>query len=784
MSLSRLFFVSAALSAVAHAIFTIDDSVCASKAANCRTYDGVGGLSGGGATSVLLPFYENSVRSDILDFLFKPSFGAALPILKVEIGGDAQSTDGAESSHMHTPYEEDYHRGYEWWLMVEAKKRNPDIKLYGLSWAFPQWVTCTPGTLSNCTGQNPYAWPEQLAAYTTKWISGAKNTYGLDIDYIGSWNERGFDSTYLKTLRATLDANGFSKTKIVASDSGWDPISTDILNDPELAAAVHTVGCHYPGTSSSASAEKTGKPLWASEDDSTYDNDIGAECFARIISRNYVLGNMTATINWNLVSAYMKGTNWYRAGLMNALSPWSGAYGSQTADGAFTAGPMIWAAAHTTQFTKPGWSYLPVGTGAGTGAGLLANGGTYLTIADWTSGKTGAAADYTIVIEKMSSEHSSCVRPYLQPYPSGPEVATFKLTGHLASIKTLNVWYTHWAYAAEDKTVEFERRAPIAVAADGTFSLNITVDSIYTLTTRTDGAKGVPSAPVAKPFLFPATWTDSFESCAESSEAAYWADQNGAWECKNSGDPTHGIVMQQQVPLKPVTWGGDIRPHSLIGHRDTFDASFVIDAFIAQPGASVLLGVHMQGTDNSAGILLLFPSNSNQWALFGTIKDVNTSKPIATGLTPMKILAGAWHTYRVDINGSLLNVWVDGQVAAANANVSTMTRSGHFLIGCGDYGQYTQFDNVQLYSTFRDCAVATPAAGSPIVNSNCIAEVGPVPHTLWNFNNPPNNGSGVWNGTFSLRKFPTLCLASAPPDAAGTPWLVLANCNAADPAQQ
>lgn len=107
-----------------------------------------------------------------------------------------------------------------------------------------------------------------------------------------SWNERGFDATYLKTLRSTLDANGFTNTKIVASDSSWDPISTDILNDPALASAVHAIGTHYPGSSSSKSAEETGKPLWASEDDSTYDNAIGGECFARIISRNYVLGNM------------------------------------------------------------------------------------------------------------------------------------------------------------------------------------------------------------------------------------------------------------------------------------------------------------------------------------------------------------------------------------------------------------------------------------------------------------------------------------------------------------
>jgi hypothetical protein len=43
-------------------------------------------------------------------------------MLKVEIGGDDQSTDGSESSHMHEPWDENYNRGYEWWLMKEAKK--------------------------------------------------------------------------------------------------------------------------------------------------------------------------------------------------------------------------------------------------------------------------------------------------------------------------------------------------------------------------------------------------------------------------------------------------------------------------------------------------------------------------------------------------------------------------------------------------------------------------------------------------------------------------------------
>jgi len=89
--------------------YTIDDS-----AGPARTFDGIGGLSGGGATSVLLRDYPEPQRSQILDLLFKPNFGASLHILKVEIGGDAQSTDGCESSHMHDPWTTDYTRGYEW----------------------------------------------------------------------------------------------------------------------------------------------------------------------------------------------------------------------------------------------------------------------------------------------------------------------------------------------------------------------------------------------------------------------------------------------------------------------------------------------------------------------------------------------------------------------------------------------------------------------------------------------------------------------------------------------
>ena len=91
-----------------------------------RVFDGIGALSAG-ASSRLLVDYAEPYRSQILDYLFKPGYGAALQHLKVEIGGDVNSTDGSEPSHMRTRDDHDYTRGYEWWLMQEAKKRNPKI---------------------------------------------------------------------------------------------------------------------------------------------------------------------------------------------------------------------------------------------------------------------------------------------------------------------------------------------------------------------------------------------------------------------------------------------------------------------------------------------------------------------------------------------------------------------------------------------------------------------------------------------------------------------------------
>jgi hypothetical protein len=61
------------------------DAIHLSPAAASRPFHGHGALSAG-ASSRLLHDYEEPMRSDLLDYLFKPQWGAEIQLLKIEIG--------------------------------------------------------------------------------------------------------------------------------------------------------------------------------------------------------------------------------------------------------------------------------------------------------------------------------------------------------------------------------------------------------------------------------------------------------------------------------------------------------------------------------------------------------------------------------------------------------------------------------------------------------------------------------------------------------------------------
>nr|XP_043902999.1 galactocerebrosidase isoform X1 [Solea senegalensis] len=652
---AALMFLTLSLSACVSPLpYVLDD-----KAGLGRVFDGIGGLSGGGATSRLLVNYAEPYRSQILDYLFKPNFGASLHILKVEIGGDAQTTDGTEPSHMHYENDENYFRGYEWWLMKEAKKRNPNITLIGLPWAFPGWVG---------HGKNwPYDFPDVTATYVVNWILGAKQYHDLDIQYVGIWNERSYDSKYIKVLRNILDKVGLTGVGIIAADGDWN-IAKSMNGDSALNNSVEVIGAHYPGTTTVKDALTTQKRLWSSEDYSTFNNEVGGGCWARILNQNYVNGHMTATISWNLVASYYQELPFGRDGLMTAEEPWSGNYVVES---------PIWITAHTTQFTQPGWTYLQT-------VGHLEQGGSYVALTD---GK----GNLTVVIETMTHDHSVCIRPPLPAFNVTAQNATFQLKGSFASIKELQVWRSQFNFKTK-KPSFFEKLTPLKLL-DGSFTLNLAEDEVYTLTTVTTGQRGSYPEPPASA-RFPKVYKDDFNVRAPPfSEAPNFADQAGVFEyfinLTDSGP--HVFTLRQVVTQRPVTWAADAdQTVSVIGDYQWQNLTVTCDVFMEKNQTG---GVFIAARVNKGGQSVRGATGVFFWLFAnGTYKvtnDIGGQTVLAEGQSGAR--AYVWYTLSLTVQGQYASGHLNGFPLWKNAVVLT-PKNGWAAIGAHSF-ELAQFDN-------------------------------------------------------------------------------------------
>ena len=61
------------------------------------------------------------------------------------------------------------------------------------------------------------------------WLNCAKSD-GLTINYLGGWNERGYNISWYEQLRSALNADGYSAVQIVGADSDWS-VANDIASN-------------------------------------------------------------------------------------------------------------------------------------------------------------------------------------------------------------------------------------------------------------------------------------------------------------------------------------------------------------------------------------------------------------------------------------------------------------------------------------------------------------------------------------------------------------------------
>jgi galactosylceramidase len=543
------------------AILPLATSIALSGTAAYHVYDGGVGALSAGASSRLLWDYDEPQKSQILDYLFKPNFGASLNLLKVEIGGDCQSTDGTEPSHMHTKDDLNCRRGYEFWLIDQAKQRNANISIYALSWGVPFWI-----------GNGSYFSSDNIA-YQVQFCECVKSSWGYDVDYIGIWNERSWgNADYVVSLRDSLDAAGFANTKIILPDGGSDipgAISRGTSN-VTYRNAVHGIGVHYPcdDPNPAVQAEPLNWVYWASEDSSTVADWAGGGCWGRLLVENYVRMNQTTTIMWSLIWSVYQGLPYFGNGLMYAYSPWSGSYEVNS---------PIWTSAHVTQAVEPGWKYLTVNSG---GSGYLPGGGAYITLVP------SDLSQVSVIVQTLVGDCLRCKGP--SPVPLAQNI-TFVLSnmGPRAG-SVLQVWKT-------TKTSQFVQQPSITVAADNSFTIFIDVDEMITITTLTTLNHGTFADPVPVDRQFPLPYADDFNNYEYDTLARYFSDQAGSFATRNG-------TLVQVVPIDPGAnaWVPDLDPITLVGSPSFGDIVVSVkSAFNSSVASRTIVTGNLQTVDST-----------------------------------------------------------------------------------------------------------------------------------------------------------------------------------------
>jgi hypothetical protein len=634
-------------------------------------YQGAGAVSAG-ASSRLLHDYPQPQRSQILDYLFKPGYGAQLQMLKVEIGSDANSTAGSEPTHERARGQLDCGRGYEWWLMHEARKRNPAIKLAGLEWGAPGWF-------------RGGFWSRDNIDYQLNWL-GCAARQGLKIDYMGGWNERGYEPGWFVAFKRAL-AQRFPGVRLIAADDCcrkklWR-VADSVATNPTLNRAVTDIGVHsacgprtsYTRCASTTTARRRGQPLWMSEN-SALTHRVGAGPAARALNRAYLDAGMTGYLSWSAVSSWYANLPIADTGILLAEWPWSGHY---------EIGKTMWAFAHTTRFAQPGWHYIP------SASGKLANGTTYVTRAAPGGGR------FSTVIETLDAHTPS----------------TIALRSAAGSAGPLSVWSSD--LLSNNPRDHFVPAGTLPATGE----LTLRPGHVYTITNTGAGGKGTATSASTVDAQLPMPPNGTFEGTPVGRQARFFSDLNGSFQAVPCAGGRPGHCYEQQTTTRPIAWGppGAMGPTTIYGDpRWWGDYQVSTRMLLRRPGSAELLGrVSTQATSRSTiGGYFLRVSSNNGWQL--TSNDQYSGRStIAAG--PQKITTGRWHEVALRMRGTRLTVLLDGKPVRTVTDARQLTGNAGLRT---DGFQRVQFDDLSVRPTGpppslvprqRTRASATSAAG-------------------------------------------------------------------------
>ncbi len=612
-----------------------------SAAAKGGVFEGIGAVNGGGATSVLLKDYPEPQRSQIMDLVFKPMFGASVSTMLIEVPGDGNSTQGSMPSHSHWRGDANFQRGYMWWVMREAKRRNSALALDATAWSAPAWV----GNF----------WSDDMVDYYIAWMRGLREVHGLELDALGCHNEKGWNDKFAKNMRRAMDERGFGDVKLHGFGN-WGNTKLDFLKhmqeDKEFADALDVVCAHtfseVPLTAEQrAIIDQLGKPVWNSEE---HVYRPGFDCLISIVkcfNENYIVSGATRIINWyDIAGVYPLEPYSHDPAMLLAREPWSGNY---------TVREALWGYAHYGQFTHLGWRYVDGG------CVKLDGGGSMVTLRDPSTG------DYSIIIETKDAKQEQTI--------------SVKVADGLKKGK-LCLW-------TSDVGAQFVRKSDVTPKR-GSFALTVKPGTVYSLSTTTGQQKGgFADVPPSQPFPLP--YQDDFEQYKDMAACGYLphytADLIGCFELVENPTPkSHSSrCIRQTVGAHTLSWAPEWHHYTILGDSAWRDYEVSADVYLnPQDEAGVMgrlcdvgsgygvwaKGYYLKLDDQGRCTLILTRGKLDQKELIGdkeqqaailARKDVEIGGEYTLAEAQVAgIAACQWHNLRLRFLGDQITGYVDG----------------------------------------------------------------------------------------------------------------------------
>jgi hypothetical protein len=620
---------------------TPTDITISGKASGPEFY-GVGAISGGGGNSRYLIDYPEPEQSQILDYLFKPGYGANLEMLKLEIGGDTNSTDGSEPSVEHTQGQFSCGSGYEFWLADQALKRNPNLKIYGLQWGAPGWVNPSASTI----------WTQNDVNYVINWMNCAK-TYNIPITYIGGWNERSYNATWYEEMRSALNSSGYSGTKLVADDedgSGAWNVANALTSDSTFNASVNILGVHdtcpinpttgYSCTTTSA-ARSLNKPLWQSEEGGM-DANSGTADMVRAVINGYIQATQTGFLEWPIIDSMPQQLPLEKRGLITADQPWSGNY---------TNNRMLWAIGQITQFVPAGWDYV------GNANKVIGNSGSYNT---WQAPNHSA---WSMVAQNTGTSTTETVNP---------ELINVTISGGLPA-SVVHVYETDlWS---GNSSTWFVKEADIH-PTNNSFSYTIPAGYVVSFTTTTGQSKGNAGTPPASQSLI-LPYSNSLKTNDGSQEPSTLAAQEGSFMIEPCTGGVSGSCTEQMTPTEPVYWENDDNssqfPYAIVGDSNWSNYTVASKILFTQSsGSGGVIGRYtdrITGGDAFNGYILNVAENG-QWKILKNIATQNPATDVLASGSTTSFGLNTWHTVALQMSGSNLSALIDGKIVGSASDTS------------------------------------------------------------------------------------------------------------------